>query len=222
MAKAKVDDTLEWVSLHETSRRIAERSAPDEKPLAAYLAALKFKNLEYPYRYRDGGVLHENDLSVDFLRDAVIDVAVSAATQPERIEHIPNPDLPLVRGDCTPQAQWISRSPHPFLPLGPFSRPYYLEKIIPAKTITDIEVLVPRQNEPSVAEPAALKAEPRTKHDRMLHILRELGLQCGMKPHKVRKVAHPAYKKRWKTEPPAPRTTQRAYEEYCEALAAEK
>jgi hypothetical protein len=84
MAEADTENTVQWVSLHEASRRVAERSAPDQKPLAAYLVALKFKNGEYPYRYRDRGALHENDLSADVLRELVIDVAASTATQRER------------------------------------------------------------------------------------------------------------------------------------------
>jgi hypothetical protein len=108
MAAAEAEHTLQWVSLHEAAVRLAELSAADLKPLAAYAVEQQFRNGGYPYRYRDDGALHENDLSADFLREAVIDVAASTATQRERTERIPNPDLPLVRRDCTPQPQMDS------------------------------------------------------------------------------------------------------------------
>ena len=156
MAAAEAEDTLQWVSLHEAAIRLAERSAADQKPLAAYAVEQQFRD-GYRYRYRDGSALHENDLPPDFLREAVINVAASTATQGERTERIPNPDLPLVRGDCTPQAQWIPSGPCPFSH-DPFSHPAYIEKTVPAKTVTDIEVLVPKPSEPPGVEQVAQTA----------------------------------------------------------------
>ena len=159
MAAAEAEDTLQWVSLHEEAVRLAERYTGELKPLAAYAVEQRFRNGGYRYRYRDDGVLQANDLSDEFLRAAVIDVAGSTATRPARVERVPNPNLPYARGDCpTPQVQWAPRGSYPFPPRDPFLRPAHIEKTVPAKTVTDIEVLVLRLSEPPVVEKVAQKA----------------------------------------------------------------
>src|SRR5262245_66690839 len=115
MAEAEAENTLQWVSLHEAAVRLAERSAADQKPLAAYAVEQRSRNRGDRYRYHDNGALHANDLPDEFLRAATIDVARSTATRPARVERVPNRNLPYVRGDCpTPQPQWIARGPYPF------------------------------------------------------------------------------------------------------------
>jgi hypothetical protein len=174
MAAAEAEHTLQWVSLHEASRRVAKRSAADQEPLAAYIVELKFRNGEYRcYRYRDNGALHENDLSTDFLREAVIDVVGSAATRPARVERVPNPNLPYVRADCPmPQPQWFARGPY-LSSHDPFLRPAYIEKTVPAKTITEIEVLVLRRSEPPVVEQVPQTAPRRGRPSSAPRVLEE-------------------------------------------------
>jgi hypothetical protein len=138
MAEANRDDTSaqgEWVSPREYARRIARDPAAETEAECAVTERF-WRGDRYRYRASDG-VLHYDDLSDDFRREAVIDFAAATATRPARTIPEPNPDLPLVRGDLKPQPQWIS---HP----DPFSRPHYIDREFPAETITELRFLVPR------------------------------------------------------------------------------
>ena len=158
MAEADRDDTSsqgEWVSPREYVRRIARDPAAETE--AEYSITEQFRRGKIPYCYRDrNGELHHDDLADDFRREAVIDFAAATATRPGRIIREDNLALPLVRGNLRPKPQWIG---NPFQrDFDPFSRAYYIDRELPAETITELKFLVPRA--PAV-EPAAHKAPRR-------------------------------------------------------------
>jgi hypothetical protein len=162
MAEADRDDTssqYEWVSPREYVKRIARDPAAETE--AEYSTVERFRRGTLRHCYRAGnGALHHNDLSDDFRREADIDFTAATATRPARTIREPNSDLPLVRGNLSPQPQWVG---HPLLQRDwdPFSRPDYIPRELPAETITELKFPVPRT--PTV-EPA-VKSDPLSVKD---------------------------------------------------------
>jgi hypothetical protein len=150
MAEADRDDTSsqgEWVSPREYVRHIARDPAAETE--AEYSITELFRRGKIPYCYRAGnGALHRDDLADDFRREAVIDFAKATATRPGRTICEDNSALPLVRRTeagnlLRPKPQWIG---HPLLQRDwdPFSRDPYIQRELPAETITELQFLVPR------------------------------------------------------------------------------
>jgi hypothetical protein len=157
MAEADHDDTssqCEWVSPRKYVKRIARDPAAETEAECSIFE--RFRCGKLPHRYRaSNGELHYNDLSADFLREADIDFATATATRPARIIREPNPHLPYVRGDFKPKPQWVG-NPFSRCDWDPFSRPEYIDRKLPAETITELKFLVPRA--PTVEPPA--KSDP--------------------------------------------------------------
>jgi hypothetical protein len=147
VAEADHDDTssqYEWVSPREYIQHIAGDPAAETE--AEYSVEEQFRRGILPCRYRAGdGALHHNDLPDDFRREADVDLTGATATRPARIIREDNPDLPLVRGNLRPNPQWFGDS-------DPFLRPEYIDRELPAETITELRFPIPRA--PAI-EPAA-------------------------------------------------------------------
>jgi hypothetical protein len=140
----------ERVSPREYIKRIAGDPAAETE--AEYSVAEQFRCGNLPYCYRAGdGELHYNDLSDDFRREAVIDFATATATRPARIVRKPNPGLPYVRDNVSPPAQWVGDDDL-------FSRCDYIDRELPAETITELRFLAPGAPAPTPAvEPSPPK-----------------------------------------------------------------
>ena len=183
-----------------------------------------------PFRYRDarGGLHSGKDLPGGFCLEASINPGEHSARCREKVV----PTNPVL-------AEYVVRFTKPIWPqaLPEPEKPPAREYTIPAIEIFCVEVLVPRQERPAkrskaapAVEPASPPQEPRTKEDRALSILVELGtagrLRPGMQPREVQKLVRPIYRDRWPAdcppdkEPVSKRVTGRAYTRWLNRLVA--